>query len=83
MSHRWTIDYPEDYEFIKAVYEALHPSKSAFGLDEILRLLENRPDIARLNAHLAGVNWYRNHLNELRTVDSSQTKQLSSSPTSS
>ena len=82
MSHRWTIDYPEDYEFIKAVYEALHPSKPNFGLDDILRLLENRPDIARLNAHLAGVNWYRNHLDELKTVDSSQTKQLSSSPTS-
>ena len=82
MSHRWTIDYPEDYEFIKAVYEALHPSKPDFGLDDILRLLENRPDIAQLNAHLAGVNWYRNHLNELKTVDSSQTKQLSSSPTS-
>ena len=82
MSHRWTIDYPEDYEFIKAVYEALHPSKPAFGLDDILRLLENRPDIAQLNAHFAGVNWYRNHLDELKTVDSSQTKQLSSSPTS-
>ena len=82
MSHRWTIDYPEDYEFIKAVYEALHPSKPDFGLDDILRLLENRPDIAQLNAHLAGVNWYRNHLDELKTVDSSQTKQLSSSPTS-
>ena len=82
MSHRWTIDYPEDYEFIKAVYEALHPSKPAFGLDDILSLLEKRPDIAQLNDHLAGVNWYRNHLDELKTVDSSQTKQLSSSPTS-
>ena len=82
MSHRWTIDYPEDYEFIKAVYEALHPSKPTFGLDDILSLLEKRPDIAQLNAHFAGVNWYRNHLDELKTVDSSQTKQLSSSPTS-
>ena len=82
MSHRWTIDYPEDYEFIKAVYEALHPSKPDFSLDDVLRLLEKRPDIAQLNAHLAGVNWYRNHLDELKTVDSSQTKQLSSSPTS-
>ena len=74
MSHRWTIDYPEDYEFIKAVYDALYSTKPDFGLDEVLHLLARRPDIAHLNAHLAGVNWYRNHLDELKTVDSSQTK---------
>ena len=76
MSHRWTIDYPEDYDFIKAVYEALYPSKPDFGLDDILSLLKQRPDIAQLNARYAGVNWYRNHLDELKTVDSSQTKTL-------
>ncbi|MBF9223032.1 cytidylyltransferase domain-containing protein [Hymenobacter ruricola] len=81
MSHRWTIDYPEDYAFIAAVYDALYNQNPAFGLDDVLRLTEARPDIAQLNAHLAGVNWYRNHLDELKTVDSSQTKQLSSSPT--
>ena len=79
MSHRWTIDYPEDYDFIKAVYEALHPRNPAFGLDDILTLLAERPDIAGLNAHLAGVNWYRNHLGELRTVAASQTKQITPS----
>lgn len=76
MSHRWTIDYPEDYEFINAVYEALHPANPAFGLDDILRLLEQRPDITQFNAHLAGVNWYRNHLDELKTVGSSQTRKI-------
>jgi spore coat polysaccharide biosynthesis protein SpsF len=76
MSHRWTIDYPEDYDFIRAVYEALYNQNPAFGLDDVLRLTEQRPDIARLNAHLAGVNWYRNHLDELRTVDASQTKTM-------
>lgn len=74
MSHRWTIDYPEDYSLISAVYDALYPSNPAFGLNDILQLLAQRPDIAQLNAHLAGVNWYRNHLDELKTVDSSQTK---------
>jgi spore coat polysaccharide biosynthesis protein SpsF len=74
MSHRWTIDYPEDYQFISAVYNALYPSKPDFSLDDILRLLGQRPDIAQLNAHLAGVNWYRNHLDELKTVAPSQTR---------
>ncbi len=74
MSHRWTIDYPEDYDFIKAVYEELYPTNPTFGLADILHLLERRPDIAQLNARYAGVNWYRHHLDELRTVDASQTK---------
>ena len=76
MSYRWTIDYPEDYDFIKAVYDALYPTKPTFGLDDILQLLNKRPDIAQLNAHLAGVNWYRNHLTELKTVDASQTRKI-------
>ena len=81
MSHRWTIDYPEDYAFIKAVYEALHADNPAFDLPAIIQLLAGRPDIAGLNHHLAGVNWYRHHLAELKTVDASHTKLLRPTPT--
>ena len=76
MTHRWTIDYPEDYDFIKAVYEALYPRNPTFGLPDIVALFEKRPDIAQLNARYAGVNWYRNHLDELKTVDSSHTRKI-------
>jgi len=76
MSHRFTIDYAADYDFIKAVYEALYPINPAFSLEDILTLLKQRPDIYALNADLAGVNWYRNHLDELKTVDAGNTKQL-------
>jgi len=76
MSHRFTIDYAADYDFIKAVYEALYPANPAFSLADILTLLKQRPDIYALNADLAGVNWYRNHLDELKTVDAGNTKQL-------
>lgn len=76
MSHRFTIDYPADYEFIKAVYETLYPTNPHFGLAEILALLKQRPDIYALNADLAGVNWYRNHLDELKTVAAGNTKHL-------
>lgn len=74
LSHRWTLDYPEDYAFIRRVYEALYPANPAFGLADILDLLEARPDIAAINAHLAGVNWYRHHLHELTTVDARHTR---------
>ena len=77
MSHRFTIDYPADYEFVKAVYEALLPTKPHFALPDILDLLAGRPDIYALNHALAGVNWYRNHLDELKTVGAGQTNQYS------
>jgi len=69
-THRWTIDYEEDYAFIRAVYEALYPSDPRFGLEDILAYVAANPDVAALNAHYAGHYWYRNHPGELRTVNS-------------
>jgi spore coat polysaccharide biosynthesis protein SpsF len=76
MSHRFTIDYSEDYQFIKRVYEELYPAKPDFSCDDILSLLSAQPEIYNINAGYAGVNWYRNHLDELKTVGSEQTKSL-------
>ncbi|HKV41276.1 MAG TPA: glycosyltransferase family protein [Blastocatellia bacterium] len=75
MSHRWTIDYLEDYEFIKSVYDELWCAASPiFTMQEILALLKRRPDVAALNARYVGVNWYRNHLADLRTVSAHETR---------
>ncbi len=76
MSHRFTIDYPADYEFIKTVYEHLYPIKPDFSCGDILQLLEERPDIYEINAGYSGVNWYRNHLDELKTISADQTKTI-------
>lgn len=74
MSHRWTIDYPEDYTFIKAVYENLYPLKKYFSLKDILDLLNSSPDLRKINNSYCGVNWYRHHLDELTTIDSDKTR---------
>ncbi len=75
MSHRFTIDYPEDYAFVRAVYDALWtPERPLFGLAEILDLLAARPDVFELNRRYAGVNWYRDHLGDLATVGAGQTR---------
>jgi len=76
MTHRFTIDYTEDYAFIRAVFEELYPQDPLFGVWDILSLLERRPGLYAINRELAGVNWYRKHLNELRTVSAEQTKIL-------
>lgn len=74
MSYRFTIDYPEDYEFIKKVYDELYHKNPKFGLSEILSLLEEKPEIKKINEKYNGVNWYRNHLDELKTITADQTK---------
>lgn len=74
MTHRFTIDYMEDYDFIRAVFDELYPSDPVFGVGNILGLLERRPDIYAMNAGWAGVNWYRHHLDELITVGAAQTR---------
>lgn len=80
-SHRFTIDYPEDYDFVAAVYEALwQAERPVFGLAQILELLRVRPGLRALNARWAGVNWYRHHLSELRTVGPHETRFAEESP---
>jgi len=76
MSHRFTIDYPEDYAFIAAVYDHLWTAnRPAFTLEDIIALLDARPDLLAINRPYAGVNWYRRHLDELRTVGRHETRE--------
>jgi spore coat polysaccharide biosynthesis protein SpsF len=68
-SHRFTIDYPEDYAFIARVYEELYrPERPVFTLAEILELLERKPEIRQLNQRYTGSSWHLGALNELRNV---------------
>jgi spore coat polysaccharide biosynthesis protein SpsF len=75
MSHRFTIDYPEDYQFIKQVYDELFDKQRIFTLEDILDLLERKPELMNINSNYAGVNWYRNHLDELKTKTKSDTRR--------
>ncbi len=76
MSVRFTVDYPEDYRLVCAIYDALwRRDRPAFGVDAMLALLEQRPDLRALNARHAGINWYRHHLHELRTIGAHETRQ--------
>jgi spore coat polysaccharide biosynthesis protein SpsF len=76
MTHRWTIDYEEDYVFIKKVYDELYVNKPDFTLYDILYLLNEKSFIQEINSKYAGVNWYRNHLDDLKTISLEQTKVI-------
>jgi spore coat polysaccharide biosynthesis protein SpsF len=77
MVHRWTIDYPEDYLLIKAVFERLYrKDRPVFRLMEIIDLLHREPQIKALNQEYIGVNWYGEHAHELRTISPDQRRKV-------
>lgn len=47
-----TLDTPADFELLRGIFEALYPADPAFGLAEILALLDSDPDLAEVNAHV-------------------------------
>lgn len=49
-AHRWTLDTPEDWEFVQAVYQALHQPGKLFTTADVLALLAARPELAALNS---------------------------------
>ncbi len=47
---RWTVDTPEDFAFVTAVYEALHPTEPDFRMADILAWQAAHPDRVLINA---------------------------------
>jgi spore coat polysaccharide biosynthesis protein SpsF len=47
--HRWTVDTPDDYAMVKAIYDELGDDAPT---ERILALLDRRPDLVALNAHV-------------------------------
>jgi len=46
-NERWTVDFPEDLAFVRAVYERLGDEE--FGWRDVLALLEREPELRELN----------------------------------
>lgn len=49
---RLTLDTPEDYALIAAIYDALYPNNPAFRLSDVLQLFDRRPELRDLNAEV-------------------------------
>ncbi len=61
---RWTLDNVEDYEFIKKVYSHLYKKNPLFGMEEILALLINEPNLEDINNHIIRNEGYAKSLRE-------------------
>ena len=50
LSHlRWTVDEPEDFQFVTEIYRALYPKTPDFKIEDILNLLDRNPDLLLIN----------------------------------
>lgn len=67
LTHRFTLDYEEDFQFMKAVLEHFRHS-SDFSIDDVIHFLRKHPEVAELNKKYNGVNWYRNVPEQLKTI---------------
>ena len=51
---RWTVDYPEDFEFVETVYRSLFKENQLFTTKDILNLLDKNPKLQEINSKYAG-----------------------------
>src|SRR5262249_45705968 len=66
--YRLTLDYIEDYEVIRGVFDELWSPNRHFTLDEILDFLDARPELVEHNARYRGTSWMDRHRHELHTI---------------
>jgi spore coat polysaccharide biosynthesis protein SpsF len=50
--HRWTVDVPEDLDFVRKIYSYFPGNLEEFGQYDILRILELNPSLSRTNLDL-------------------------------
>jgi spore coat polysaccharide biosynthesis protein SpsF len=75
--YRLTLDYPEDYALIQAVFTALwRPDQPLFTMRQIIALLEAQPELAALNQRWLGNSWQARHRAELRNWRDSSNLEL-------
>lgn len=61
-SMRWTLDTPDDLKFTKAVYERLYMPERIFLKKDILALLDQEPELKKINAGIERCAGYKKSL---------------------
>jgi spore coat polysaccharide biosynthesis protein SpsF len=46
---RWTVDEPEDFAFVTAVYECLYPDNPHFTMEDVVGLIRQHPELLEIN----------------------------------
>ena len=59
---RWTVDTPQDMEFVRTIYNFF--KEVEFGMDDILKLLKEHPEITKINSGQQRNEGYEKSLQE-------------------
>lgn len=88
---RWTVDYPEDLEMVRLIFENLYQKKGVFLMDDVLKLLKEKPEIAKINKDIVRKDTLKiakrnlvksfEYLKRAEKVVVNQTQTLSKGPT--
>ena len=73
-SLRWTVDEPEDLEFIRRIYGYLYRPGRIFLMREVLELLEERPELMQINQGFISNEGYIRSLDKDHIVDHTEMK---------
>jgi spore coat polysaccharide biosynthesis protein SpsF len=57
--HRWTLDYEEDYQFLKRVFEELYKEGQIFYMEDVLDLVKRKPEVYALNVNRVQNNSFK------------------------
>lgn len=49
---RWTVDNPEDFALVEAIYSRLYPTDPAFDYHQVMALYQQQPALFCVNQHL-------------------------------
>lgn len=63
-AHRWTVDEPQDLEFVRSIYACF--TDDSFGMEDVLTLLHDRPELRQINAGFQRNEGYIKSLREDR-----------------
>lgn len=55
--HRLTVDTPEDFEVHRLVLEALYPDNPDFSVEDVIKFLDDHPEISAINRDVSQYYW--------------------------
>lgn len=65
LSHlRWTLDEERDYELLKQIFDELYVPGRIFFTDDVLSLLDRRPELVKINSHITRNEGYLKSLEQ-------------------